>query len=325
MTRPLHELLSGRPAPLAHHVTLALEGRRLLTDEPGQRRLLARIVYENLEGRGLVSFGAADDHLHVLLARDRVACGALVRTLASAIKKRLRHVVPFERSRFRPVENMHHERNTYFYTFGQERRHGTRIDPFFDATSLPDRIGARVLLTPSREPLRSLLGRATAITGPVRPLARNHDDAAVRGATVDRAGPRVRVLGAATSQLAARRLPRIGLDDLLLHVGGPGVLTVPIVFDELADAAAAAVGLGSLDSVGPAAVLARRAAIHLARASMTTRDLADALRTPLRTIQRDATSPTLPSLRRAIDLQLRMRSLGTANEPPIAMLAEVAS
>ena len=328
MTLPLAAILAHRPAPLGHHVTLALEGRLLLAENAAGRRLLARIVYEHLEGRGLVGFGAADDHLHLHLACDRLTCGQRVRGLAGAIHKRLGHVVPFEPSRYRPIESARHERNTYLYGFRQEDRHGTSIDPTFDASSLPDRIGARVLLTRAREPVAALLqrgGRGRAIVAEGSPgsssgegrgqLARGVDGREARGsggALPPRArssGRQVRILGASTSALARRRLPRVRDDHLLELVGGPRLLEVVVQLDHLADAAAAAVGLPALQGLDPATILARRAAVHLAAQTLKLREVAHLLAVPRRTVQRDAAAPTARSIRGAVELQLRMRSL----------------
>lgn len=327
MTLPLAAALAHRPPPLGHHVTLALEGRLLLAADVAGRRLLARIVYEHLEGRGLVGFGAADDHLHLHLACDRLSCGRAVRGLAGAIHKRLGHVVPFEPSRYRPIETARHDRNTYLYGLRQEERHGTSIDPLFDASSLPDRIGARVLLTRAREPVAALLERGSRVRGigadraPVNAPTGDrldvvgHDRRAAPGAPsllgARSSGRTVRILGASTSALARRRLPRVHEDDLLELVGGPRLHEAPLDLELLADAAAAAVGLGALDGLDPATILARRAAVHLAMRTVPLREIAHLLGVPRRRVQRDAASPTVRSIARAVELQLRMRAVRT--------------
>lgn len=293
-------------------------------------RRLARIVYEHLEGQGLVGFGAADDHLHLQVASDRLTCGQQMRSLAGAIHKRLGHVVAFEPSRYRPIETSRHERNTYLYGFRQETRHGTSIDPLFDASSLPDRIGARVLLTRAREPIDALLQRAGRMREIVVGIAANglsnggRDEVAGgldprdrRGSGVQAlvrtrsSGRQVRILGASTAALARRRLPRVRDEHLLELVGGSRLLEAPLALELVGDAAAAAVGLGALDGHDPATVLARRAAVQLAMASMKLSEVGHLLGLPRRTVQRDAAAPTTRSILRAVELQLRMRSVAT--------------
>ena len=78
---------------------------------------------------------------------------------------------------------------------------------------------------------------------------------------------------------------------------------------ELADAAAAALGLADLEDDDHACHLARLAGVHAVRGRLDTRAIASALRTSPRHVMRLAGTPCAAPLVRAVDLQMRMRSI----------------
>lgn len=279
MTRPLSASLQHHPRPLGHHLTMRLAGDVLVADTPARRRLLARVVLEHGLDHGLLAFRAADTHLHVEVLADRIAAGRLARTLGGALQRRLEHEVAFEPTRYRAIEHQRHLGNTFYYLLRQEERHGTDCDPLHDASCLPDLLGARILL-------RRGARRRSAV----------------------RVGDEAEVLGFTLAAQVRRRLPRVTRAMLLEVLGGEPVLAAAPALEELADAAAAAFGLGDLEDDDHACHLARLAGVHAARAQLDTRSIARALGTSARHVRRLAATPCVPALIRAVDLQMRMRS-----------------
>jgi hypothetical protein len=262
---------------LGHHVMLRLEDDRVIARTPAERRAAARIVYEQGESRGLIAFAFADSHLHVLLACDRVEAGRFARYVAVALRSTMRIPVRFARSRIKKIADQHHLASTYRYILRQEARHGTDADPFRDGSHVPDCVGARVLLARSR---------------------RDPDQRTI--------------LGQETMAAAARLLPRIRTPELVAQLGGEELLSAAPAYESLADAAAAAFGLGTLDDPDGIATIARRAAIHAAVGTLGPARVAILLGVSTRTVRRQARRSIPPAFVRAVGLQLRFRGLRNA-------------
>jgi hypothetical protein len=141
--------------PIGFHVTIRLEDDRPIATSAAARRVVARVVLEQGEARGLLAFGAADDHLHAALATDRASAGAFARYVESALVWQLGLAARFERARIRPLLDQRHAYNTFRYTHRQDSRHLLDLDLAREGTSLPDLLGMRVLGT-------SLLARVRA-------------------------------------------------------------------------------------------------------------------------------------------------------------------
>lgn len=265
--------------PIGYHATMRLEDSRVLCTSAGARRELSRVFYEQGEPHGwLLAFRAVDTHLHALLRCTRAEAGAFARRVETSLGWRLRLEVRFDRARYKAIEDQHHLETSFPYIMRQEARHGVALDPFHDGSNLPDLIGARVLL-PS--PRHGCAGAAL--------------------------GEGVELLGAATARAVATFLPRVRRRFLLALVGiqrGP----IAIELADLADAAAAALGLPELKGRGDANTVARLAAVHVMDGLAPTKLLAEALSISTRAVQQLRTmSPWLPAVR-AVGLQLRMRA-----------------
>ena len=130
---------------LGHHLILKLQGRRLLAPTAEARRQLARIVVELGRSRGLLAFGAPDNHMHVVTLASRSGAGELARVLGYSIQRRLTPGVAFERSWIEGLSHQGHLHNTALYALGQHARHRVREDPLREASLLPDLLGLRVL------------------------------------------------------------------------------------------------------------------------------------------------------------------------------------
>lgn len=137
--------------PVGVHIVLRLLDDRVIAQTVTQRRALAHVVYEQGEHRGLVAFRAADTHLHIVIVGSRFEAGMLARYVAMSLRWRLELGAPFLPASIRPLVDRRHLENGVRYAFKQEAHHGILLDPFHEASSLPDVVGLRVL------------GRATAM------------------------------------------------------------------------------------------------------------------------------------------------------------------
>lgn len=146
-------------APLGYHLTARLTDDRVLAPTAAARRELASIIYDQGEERGLVAFGAADNHLHIAAACDRATASELARYTLMSLRWRLQLSAAFEPCRIRPIVDQRHLGNTAGYAFRQEARHGVECDPFHDASSLVDLLGLRRLGPKTSARFRSLLPR----------------------------------------------------------------------------------------------------------------------------------------------------------------------
>ncbi len=144
---------------LAWHLMFRTDDDRVLAPSPEARRALARTVYRVADGVGLLAFGAADTHLHLVVVCTRARAGRLAQQLTLALRAQLGIPVGFSRTRFREVRDQHHLRNVFHYVLGQRKHHGLNTDPFLDASSMPELLGARLLRTESVALARELLPR----------------------------------------------------------------------------------------------------------------------------------------------------------------------
>ena len=129
--------------PLAYHVTLRLVGDRVLAPSQTARRAAARAVLVSGSAHRMLFFRLADTHLHVILAAPIKRAAAFVRSVTRRLHGALRPGVPFEPARYRRVDDQRHLMSAGQYVLGQDRRHGIAVDPLFDASNLPELVGAR--------------------------------------------------------------------------------------------------------------------------------------------------------------------------------------
>jgi hypothetical protein len=145
--------------PIGFHVTIRLEDDRPIATTPAALRVVARVVLGQGEARGLLAFGAADDHVHAALATDRASAGAFARYVESALVWQLGLAARFERARIRPLHDQKHAYNTFHYAHRQDSRHEINLDRGREGTSLPDLLGLRVLETSLIARVRTQLPR----------------------------------------------------------------------------------------------------------------------------------------------------------------------
>lgn len=146
---------------IGYHVILRLaDGRHLARDE-AERRIVARVMHEQGEGRGLFAFRSPDTHGHALTVGSREQAGQFARYTEDSLRWQLRLGVSFERAQIRPLENRWHLERAVPYVFDQERHHGVDLDPLHEASSLPDLVGLRVIGTATSELFRATMPRVS--------------------------------------------------------------------------------------------------------------------------------------------------------------------
>ncbi len=146
---------------LGHHVTLRLVDDRVIARTPSAFRAASRAAHRAGAGRGLLAFRLVDTHGHAVLQCDRRSAGQFAHALELALRIVLDLPVPFEPARIRPVTDQKHLRFSTVYTLRQDQRHGVRLDPLHDGSSLPDLLGLRVLGTGLAERVALALPRVS--------------------------------------------------------------------------------------------------------------------------------------------------------------------
>lgn len=154
--------------PIGFHVMIRLEDGRPIATVPAARRVVARVVLAQGERRGLVAFGAADDHVHAVLRATRHAAGAFAHYVESSLGWKLSLGARFEPVRIRPLHDQRHAYNAFHYVHRQDVRHALSLDDLREATSLPDLLGLRALETSLVARVRAHLPRIRReeLTGP---------------------------------------------------------------------------------------------------------------------------------------------------------------
>ena len=145
--------------PIGFHVTIRLEDDRPIATTPAALRILARVLLSQGERRGLLAFGAADNHVHAMLAAGRDAAGSFALYVETALRWKLGLGARFERARVRPLQDQRHAYNAFRYVHRQDARHDLYLDQACEGTSLPDLLGLRMLDTSLIARVRTLLPR----------------------------------------------------------------------------------------------------------------------------------------------------------------------
>ncbi len=109
--------------------------------------------------------------------------------------------------------------------------------------------------------------------------------------------------------VVARHLPRVRRADLVDLLGVEPRAPEVVDLAHLAEAGAAAIGRTRLATHTPIEVMARAAAVQLARRSFTTRTVAEAPNLTPRSVERLARHEVHPNLLAAVQGQWRLRSL----------------
>ncbi len=132
---------------LAQHLTMRLVLDRTLTSTDAERRTFVRVMLDvGLGELGLLAFGMADTHVHLLIAATPARAIELARRVKIAMQRRLAlGGVSFEPTRVRAVDDVHHLQSVLRYVLGQPARHAHQLDRCFEGSSIHELLGMRVI------------------------------------------------------------------------------------------------------------------------------------------------------------------------------------
>jgi len=254
---------------LGHHIMIHSDDDRVLAPSDAARRALAEAVYRVAAPFPLLGFGAADNHLHLVVLCDRRQAARFAGRLLCALHWALDLPVAFFPVRYKRLADQYHLITAFHYCLGQRNKHAVQSDPYLDASSLPELLGLRLVPTDSITRVREQVAR----------LGRD------------------RLLG----HLGAEHLEPASNDIITdLVVAGRGHL--------LRDAACGALGRPALVGRSAHVVRARNALVKVLSTCCTTPQIAELVgRSPsqvrhLRTLARQ------PQLERAVSLQIALRA-----------------
>lgn len=132
---------------LGYHIILGPRDGGVITAAPQAHRIIARAIHDACQGAGLLAFGEADTHLHLLLTNLRHRVGRIVRRLSLMLNWRLGVTGGFKPAYFKPISDAHHLISTFRYVLRQKSRHGLDPydDPWSEGSSLVDLLNLRPL------------------------------------------------------------------------------------------------------------------------------------------------------------------------------------
>lgn len=99
--------------------------------------------------------------MHLLVLAERAVVEELVRRLRIWVATALRPGVPLEVQRTKPLAGQSHVESAFRYVLRQDLHHDLGMDPFQDASALPDILGLRVLCPELPMRVRERLPRLT--------------------------------------------------------------------------------------------------------------------------------------------------------------------
>jgi len=146
---------------LGQHLMLRFTDDRIMTPSLESRCAFARTVLRIGRPFGLLFFAAAGTHSHTVLIATESEAARFAQALECALRWALQVPVPFERYRRKPVLSQAHLYNLRSYVLGNARRHGDQVDPYLEASNLPDLLGLRVIGAYTCGRARELLPKLT--------------------------------------------------------------------------------------------------------------------------------------------------------------------
>lgn len=129
--------------PIGFHIRLRLKDNRIIAPQISLRRKLVRVICNKAIQVPLLAFCIADNHVHLEVILNRLACGELARRIEISVVKRLCLKVGFMEAYFKAIWSQGHLENTFEYILTQAPHHELTNDPFLECTNLPDLLGLR--------------------------------------------------------------------------------------------------------------------------------------------------------------------------------------
>lgn len=130
---------------IGYHLRIRLESDRLIHCSPIQRRSLVRSVYDTTQEWLVLSWGCAGVHMHVVVLATYREAGELARRLEISLQRKHGYGCSFLKVHRKPLADQHHAFRSCLYDMNQRAHHDLAADPFLEATSLPDLVGARII------------------------------------------------------------------------------------------------------------------------------------------------------------------------------------
>ena len=131
-------------AALGFHLRLRFMEDRVFAGTRAERCALAALVFRADHHQRVLTFRAADTHLHFAFLSNQEECLQFSRCVAIALQKQFRYGTPLQPPRLKAFNDIHHLASTFHYILDQERHHHIRIDPLSEASNLPDLTGLRL-------------------------------------------------------------------------------------------------------------------------------------------------------------------------------------
>jgi hypothetical protein len=106
---------------------------------------MARTIVRVAAPWSLLAFGCAGVHLHFVALCNHEEAGEIARRLEIGLQRTRSFGVPFLKVHRKELVDQQHLFSAVLYDIGQRRHHELAADPYLEATSAPDLLGARLL------------------------------------------------------------------------------------------------------------------------------------------------------------------------------------
>ncbi len=132
---------------------------RVIARSPAQRRAFARVVLAHGKEFGLFVFRQVDTHGHAGADCSRTDAGRFARRVQSALTQVLPVEGGFAPAQYKDIADQRHLDHLFDYILEQQNHHGAFVDPFHDASNLPDLLGLRTTGVYTAQQVRALITR----------------------------------------------------------------------------------------------------------------------------------------------------------------------
>jgi hypothetical protein len=146
---------------IGQHIMFRAKDDRVIARSPAQRRAFARVMLAHGEEFGLFVFRQVDTHGHAGAGCSRADAGRFARRVQSALTQVLPVEGGFAPARYKDIADQRHLEHLFDYVLEQQNHHGAFVDPFHDASNLPDLLGLRTTGVYTAQQVHALLPRVT--------------------------------------------------------------------------------------------------------------------------------------------------------------------
>lgn len=161
MTMTLTPFVRPGAPPVGFQIVLRRTGSPVLCQDAAARRAFSGALLRVGKDRGLLAFGAADTHGHILMVGDRTMAGELAHAAETALAYALPSPVGFGAAEITVVRDQAHLVSTFRYVQRNAAHHGVTEPGATEASSLHDLLGLRIVAPWLGFRVRRLLPRTT--------------------------------------------------------------------------------------------------------------------------------------------------------------------